>query len=251
MSAALIADASSHMKMACLDPKATARIAILDPELTVSMSPKVTACTGIDAIAHAVETAVTSKRNAISLMYSHEAFKLLAPNLPKVLRDPGDLAARGRMSRPPWPAWPSNSSMLGVAHSAANPLTAHFNVIHGTAVGLMLPHVVRFNAADPNVRLAYAELASAPEIACVSEGLDHAVNALIAYLNQLLDHCGVPHSLAEAGASPELIRSNGGGGRKAMDRQLQSALGDRVGLRGSLPQRAAAAPLSGSPLHMI
>ncbi|MCK6501373.1 MAG: iron-containing alcohol dehydrogenase, partial [Nitrospira sp.] len=53
--------------------------------------------------------------------------------------------------------------------------------------------------------LAYAELASAPEIACVSEGLDHAVNALVSYLNQLLNECGLPRSLAEAGVDAGLI----------------------------------------------
>ena len=58
--AALIADEVTHQKMACLDPKCAARLAILDPELTVSQPPRVTACTGIDAIAHAVETAVTA-----------------------------------------------------------------------------------------------------------------------------------------------------------------------------------------------
>src|SRR5204863_6489877 len=64
--AALIADEVTHQKMACLDPKALPRIAILDPALTISQPPRVTACTGIDAIAHAVETAVTKKRNPFS-----------------------------------------------------------------------------------------------------------------------------------------------------------------------------------------
>src|SRR5262245_60540209 len=67
----LIADEHTHQKMACLDPKAAARVALLDPELTVSQPPRVTACTGIDAITHAVESAVTKKRNPLSLMYSH------------------------------------------------------------------------------------------------------------------------------------------------------------------------------------
>ena len=96
-SAALIADETTHQKMACLDPKAAARVAMLDPALTLSQPFRVTACTGIDAIAHAVETAVTRKRNPFSLMFSHEAFKLLVPNLPRVLENPGDLDARGRM----------------------------------------------------------------------------------------------------------------------------------------------------------
>src|ERR1041385_184437 len=94
---ALISDAKTHQKMACGDPKAAARIALLDPELTVSQPPRVTACTGIDAITHAVETAVTKKRNPLSVMYSHEAFKLCVLNLPRVISQPLDVGARGRM----------------------------------------------------------------------------------------------------------------------------------------------------------
>src|SRR5882672_6117367 len=82
---ALIADERTHQKMACGDPKAAARVAILDPALTLSQPVRVTACTGIDAIAHAVETAVTNKRSALSLLYSHAAFKLCVTSFPKVL----------------------------------------------------------------------------------------------------------------------------------------------------------------------
>lgn len=212
-SAALIADEHTHQKMACLDPKAAARIAILDPLLTVSQPPRVTACTGIDAIAHAVETAVTKARNPLSLMFSHEAFTLCSTSLARVLSHPLDTVARGRMSLGAALAGTAiENSMLGAAHSAANPLTAHFNVVHGEAVGLMLPHVVRFNAQDPATRRAYAELASAPEIACVSEGEDLAVDALVARLEKLLNIAGLPRTLAAAGAGvkrdaiPQLAR---------------------------------------------
>src|SRR5437016_7094849 len=94
---ALISDENSHQKMACGDPKAAARVAILDPALTLSQPQRVTACTGIDAIAHAVETAVTTRRNPFSVMYSHEAFKLAVTSFPRVLSHPDDLAARGRL----------------------------------------------------------------------------------------------------------------------------------------------------------
>src|SRR5205809_2548601 len=145
-SAALIADEQTHQKMACLDSKAAARIAILDPVLTLSQPRWVTACTGIDAIAHVVETAVTKKRNALSLMYAHEGFKLTIPNLPRVFKDPQDLEARGRMQLgAAFAGLAIENSMLGAAHSAANPLTAHFGIVHGQAVGMMLPHVVRVN----------------------------------------------------------------------------------------------------------
>lgn len=203
-SAALIADETSHQKMACLDPKAAARIALLDPELTVSQPPRVTAVTGVDALAHAVETAVTTGRNAVSLMYSHEAFKRLVHALPRVLTAPGDLEARGQMLLGAALAGLAiEHSMLGAAHSAANPLTAQFNVVHGAAVGLMLPHVVRFNAAeDPAIRQAYAELASAAELAAVGDGLEPAVEAVVTRLERILDAAGIPRTLADAGVDP-------------------------------------------------
>jgi alcohol dehydrogenase len=203
---ALIADEHSHQKMACLDPKAAARVAILDPSLTLSQPPAVTAHTGIDALAHAVETAVTRKRNPFSLTFSHEAFKRLVPTLPKVLGQPNDIVARGQMLlAAAFAGIAIENSMLGAAHAAANPITAHFDIAHGEAVGLMLPLVVRYNAKDPEARLAYAQLASAPEIACISDGLPSAIDALVARLEFLLNQAGIARSLNELGADSTLI----------------------------------------------
>ena len=205
-SAALIADEQTHQKMACLDPKVAARVAILDPELTISQPPRVTACTGIDAIAHAVETAVTKKRNPLSLTFSHEAFKLCVTSFERVMSHPLDVEARGRMLLgAAFAGTAIENSMLGAAHSAANPLTAHFGVVHGQAVGMMLPAVIRFNAHEPAARRAYAELASAPEIACVSDGEAEAVEALVARLEKLLNLAGLPRSLADCGAKRDAI----------------------------------------------
>jgi len=199
-SAALIADEKTHQKMACLDPKAMARAAILDPSLTLSQPPTVTAHTGIDAIAHALETAVTTRRTQLSLMFSHESFKLTVPSLPRVFAEPSDVAARGRMLLGAALAGTAiENSMLGAAHAAANPLTARYGIVHGEAVGVMLPAVVRFNAAIPEIKRAYAELASAPELACVSEGLDQAVEALLARLDSLLDTAQIPPGLSDMG----------------------------------------------------
>lgn len=203
---ALIADARTHAKMACGDPKAAPKVAILDPELTLSQPRGVTACTGIDTITHAVESAVTKKRNALSLMYAHEAFMLSVASFPQVLSNPGDVKARGRMQlAAAFAGTAIENSMLGAAHAAANPLTAHYNVIHGTAVGIMLPHVVRFNAENPEARRAYAELASAPELACVSEGEDYAVETLVQHLETLLNLAQMPRSLAECGVEESAL----------------------------------------------
>jgi alcohol dehydrogenase len=124
-------------------------VAILDPLLTVSQPPRVSACTGVDALAHALETAVSEKAHSHSAIYSREAFRLCHGGLERVLNDPNDLEARGMMQLgAAFAGTAIENSMLGAAHAAANPLTAHFGVVHGQAVGLMLP-VVAFNARDP------------------------------------------------------------------------------------------------------
>jgi len=153
---ALISDAETHVKMACGDPKAAAKVAIFDPELTVSQPQRVTACTGMDALSHALETAVTNKRNAFSSLYSREGFRLCHSGFSRVLRDPKDIEARGMMLLgAAYAGTAIENSMLGAAHSCANPLTAKFNVVHGEAVGVMLPHIVRFNSQLPEIAAVY------------------------------------------------------------------------------------------------
>jgi alcohol dehydrogenase len=160
-SAALIADEITHQKMACLDPKAAARVAILDPILTLSQPARVTACTGVDAIVHSLESAVTKKRNAISAVFAREAFRLGFQSLPRVLERPDDLEARARMQlAAAFAGTAIENSMLGAAHSASNPLTARYNVVHGQAVGIMIRGVIRFNAVLPEVEQVYRELAA-------------------------------------------------------------------------------------------
>ncbi|WP_146409025.1 iron-containing alcohol dehydrogenase [Allorhodopirellula heiligendammensis] len=154
---ALISDHETHTKMACGDPRAACRIAVLDPELTVTMPARVTSLTGIDAISHAIETYVTVRRNAMSTTYSRSSFGLLAKSFLRVLQAPDDLVARGDMQLGASLAGMAiETSMLGAAHATANPLTARHDIVHGQAVGLMLPAVIRFNGTKH--ALWYAEL---------------------------------------------------------------------------------------------
>lgn len=146
---ALISDSRTHVKMACGDKKASCRVALLDPTLTVTQPPRVTALTGIDAVAHALETYVTNRRNAVSLAFSREAWQLLAENLSKVLADATNLDARGGMQLGAcFAGLAIENSMLGATHALANPLTALYGIVHGQAVGMMLPHVIRFNGVE-------------------------------------------------------------------------------------------------------
>jgi alcohol dehydrogenase len=143
---ALISDAQSHTKMACGDPNAAFRIALLDPALTLSQPRSVTATAGYDAIAHAVETYVTTKRNALSEVFSREAWRLLEANYEPVLAEPLNLQARGAMQLGAYFAGVAiENSMLGATHACANPLTAHYGTAHGAAIAMLLPSVVRWN----------------------------------------------------------------------------------------------------------
>ena len=154
---ALISQPETHIKMACGDPHAAFRVAILDPCLTVSQPAVVTATAGFDAIAHAVETFVSTKRNALSEMFSREAWRLLEGNYERVLAHADDVEARGAMQLGAYFAGVAiENSMLGATHACANPLTARYDTTHGLSIAMLLPTVVRWNA--PAAAEAYAEL---------------------------------------------------------------------------------------------
>jgi alcohol dehydrogenase len=143
---ALISDAETHAKMACGDPKAAFRVALLDPALTVSQPRSITATSGFDAIAHAVETFVTTRRNPLSELFSREAWRLLEPNYERVLSQPDNLEARGAMQLGAYYAGVAiENSMLGATHACANPLTARYGTAHGAAIAMLLPAVMRWN----------------------------------------------------------------------------------------------------------
>ena len=196
---ALISDAETKAKMACGDKKASCRIALLDPELTVTQPSRVTALTGVDALAHALETFVTKPRNPVSLAFSREAWRLLAGNFAEVLTRPADLEARGGMLLGAcFAGLAIENSMLGATHALANPLTANYGIVHGQAIGVMLPHVIRFNGEK--VSDWYRDLLDStagdngyPDPGEGFEGLADFVSRLVARsgLHARLSDCGV------------------------------------------------------------
>lgn len=188
---ALISDANTHSKMACGDIKAKFRAVILDPELTLSQKPSVTATAGFDALAHAVETYVTIKRNSLSEAYSREAWRFLEGNYERVLTHPDDVEARGRMQIGAYFAGVAiENSMLGAAHACANPLTARYGIEHGAALALLLPAVVNWNECVAGER--YDELMKI----C---GFNSRSDSLAARLRELIEVGELPNKLSAAG----------------------------------------------------
>ena len=206
---ALVGDGETGAKMACGDPSAAPRVALLDPELTLTMPRRVTAMTGLDTLAHAVESAVARPRDPStdgrSRAYGVAAFALVSAGLPRVLEAPGDVLARASMMRASALAGLAiEHAMLGVAHSMANPLTRRHGVPHGLAVGVTLPHVVRFNAADDSGGAGstlgtYAELAAAAGLA--GDGDRALAEALADRCAELLELAGLGTTLGALGVS--------------------------------------------------
>jgi alcohol dehydrogenase len=200
---AVIGDAESHVKMACGDKKAAFRVALLDPELTVSMPRAVTAATGIDAISHAVETYVTRPRNDMAQLFARRAWSLLAENFPIVLDEPADVEARGAMLLGAHFAGAAiENSMLGATHALANPLTARYDTTHGIAIGVMLPHVIRFNAGT--VGELYADLAD--DLDLCDRGDPEASLRLAEFVRWLVTKAGNPTTLAECGVEAGTLK---------------------------------------------
>jgi len=198
---ALISDAETHVKMAYGDPGAAFKVAILDPRLTVSQPVTVTATSGFDAISHAVETYVTTKRTAVSEIFSLESWKLLEANYERVISNPQDIEARGAMQLGAyWAGLAIENSMLGATHACANPLTARYNTEHGIAIGLMLPHVVRWNGqvvGDRYHQLLKVSAAMSERDSRVRP--DQAGESLACRLEELLAFGGLKPGLKGAG----------------------------------------------------
>jgi len=196
----VISDPATHMKMACGAPSAAVRVAILDPELTLTAPHAVTAMAGYDAIAHAVETWVTTKRTTLSETFAWRAWDLLRGAFERVLATPQDLDARSAMLVGAHFAGAAiEQSMLGAAHACSNPLTARYDLAHGLALSILLPHVVRWNASHVGAR--YARLVDGSTQRAAGDELAQLLERFAAAAGlggRLRDH-GVA-----AGALPEL-----------------------------------------------
>jgi alcohol dehydrogenase len=160
---------------------------VLDPRVAATVPADVAAASGVDAISHVMESWVTLPANPISRMLGREAWRLLDQAFPAVLAGPSPADWERMLLGAHLAGAAIERSMLGAAHACANPLTARFGVVHGRAVGLMLPAVMSFNAAE--VGRDYDDLARS-----VRPGAPDGW--LVSRVRELLAAAGVPASLA-------------------------------------------------------
>lgn len=184
---ALVSRDDTHEKMACGDPKARAHIALLDPELAATQPRSVAVLTGLDALSHALESAVSTKKNPLSSVYAEASFRHLTGALGPILAGRATLDDFGHMQLGAALAGLAiENSMLGAAHAAANPLTARHHIIHGHAIGIMLPAVLSFNAESDAARPVYARFSEILREKGVSE------QPLLTWVDDIIRACALP-----------------------------------------------------------
>lgn len=199
----VIIDEDAKKKMVCVDPNDIPAVAIVDPELMYSMPKGLTAATGMDALTHAIESFITPGAWAMSDMFELQAIEMIAANLKAAVDNGNDAAARDAMSQAQYIAGMGFSNVgLGIVHSMAHPLGAHYDTPHGVANALLLPYVMEYNAASPAAP-KYIRIARAMGVN--TEGMSEAegVSAAIEAVKKLSLSIGIPQKLREINVREE------------------------------------------------
>ncbi len=207
---AVIKDHEAHQKLLFGDYNIIPNTALLDPELTVGLPPHLTAATGMDAMSHAVEAIHSQQNEPIADGLALHAIRLIAEFLPRAVANGKDLVARGQMliaSNMAGAAF--SNAQVGLVHAMAHTVGARYGVHHGLANSIVMPHVVRFNAAE--VAATYRPVAAALGISIDALSDEACAEAVAARLSDLAGRAGLPQTLSSQGvpeaALPELAEA--------------------------------------------
>lgn len=199
----VIIDENAKKKMVCVDPNDIPSVAIVDPELMYSMPKGLTAATGMDALTHAIESYITPGAWVMSDMFELKAIEMIAANLKNAVDDGSDVVAREAMSQAQYIAGMGFSNVgLGIVHSMAHPLGAHYDTPHGVANALLLPYVMEYNADSPAAP-KYINIAKAMGVNTEGMSVEDGVNAAIEAVRKLSVSIDIPQKLCEIGVREE------------------------------------------------
>ncbi|MDO8545422.1 MAG: iron-containing alcohol dehydrogenase [Opitutaceae bacterium] len=193
---AVISDDVTHVKKIVFSPALLAKAVFADPELTLALPANITAATGMDALAHNVESYLSPAYHPLCDGIAIEGARIAAHALPTAVRDGKDLTARSDMLMASMMGAIAFQKDLGAVHSCAHALGTVLNLHHGLAIAIMFDHVMRFNASAAGAKLA--------ELARVTMGGSSA-DDFIAWLAWLKTDIGIPAQLGGVGAKPEHV----------------------------------------------
>ena len=205
-------------KLTLVDYSLVPDVAIVDPRLTLTLPPEMTADTGVDALTHALEAYVSIFASPFTDAFCLQAMHLILDALPRAVADGEDLRARTDMANAATIAGLAfSNAFVGVNHALAHAVGARFGIAHGRANGLFLPHVLRYNAAIPRkfmpapgygAYVAPQKLAQAGWVLGLGGHTEAtARERLFARVDALLAEVGMPTTVAEAGVDPVAYRA--------------------------------------------
>jgi acetaldehyde dehydrogenase/alcohol dehydrogenase len=197
-------------KLTLVDYSLVPDMAVVDPRLTLTMPRSLTADTGVDALTHALEAAVSIFASPYTDAFCMQALHLILEALPRACADGSDLDARTAMSNAATLAGLAfSNAFVGVGHALAHAVGARFELPHGRACGIFLPHILRYNASLPTKFMpapGYTSYVAPDKYAQMAwvHGLggrtaEQRRERLFSTVSELLDTVGIPRSLAEAG----------------------------------------------------
>jgi alcohol dehydrogenase class IV len=200
---AILLDETDELKKGVVSPHLVPDAAFVDPLLTVSVPPAVTAATGLDALTHCIEAYANKFAHPIVDTYALQGIKLISKNLFRAVRNGNDVEARAALALGSLYGGlclgPVNTAAV---HALAYPLGGRFHIAHGVSNALLLPHVLRFNFSAAPER--YAEISVALGVARNGSALTTAEHG-VEFLSQLSRDCGVPQKLSDLKISRDAI----------------------------------------------
>jgi alcohol dehydrogenase len=198
----VITDEDRKVKMVIVDPNSIATVAVNDPILMLKMPKSLTAATGMDALTHAIEGYTTAGASAFTDLFNLEAIKVISASLRKAVEDGDDLDARDAMAYGQFVTGMGFSNGgLGIVHSMAHQLGGFYDLPHGVANAVLLPHVVAYNADSVGDRLKDVAVAMGLDI---SRREPKEINVMaIDAIKKLSKDVGIPAGLAELGVKEE------------------------------------------------
>ncbi len=200
----VITDRARRYKFPVIDKNCAAKLAIVDPVMTLSMPPRVTASTGVDALTHAIESYTCTVTHPISELLALESIRLMSGNIRQAVANGQNLEARDKMMTGClMSAMAFSNTRLGNVHAASAALGGWFDVPHGVANAILLPHVMEFNVFGNPKKFADIAGALGEDIYNCTE-LEAAYKA-VECIKTLNRDIGIPKTMREVGVKEEAL----------------------------------------------
>ncbi|MDQ6747384.1 MAG: iron-containing alcohol dehydrogenase [Candidatus Dormibacteraeota bacterium] len=229
--AAVISDRARERKVPLAEEAFLPAVAILDPELTVGLPARLTAATGMDAHAHALDVLHSTRRQPFNDALAHHVLRTVHRHLRRATAQPDDIVARGQMLAAACSmGFSLSTTPYGVIHALGHPLGAHFSAHHGICVALLSCPAMEWNLDE--CAAIYAEAARAAGLASEADGERLAAERLVAATDQMMQDLALPRRLSELGVEAPALPALARDAAADIGARFNLRRGDEVALHG-------------------